>query len=479
MRVVTVRKVDAFLLLAARVLRAIGEELAVRPAARLIAREAARRPDPHDAVVFAKRFDLRGFDVTIAPAQVRSELTGLACTLQREAPRVIVEIGSARGGSLFVFATTAADDAVIISIDLPHGPFGVGQSHRSRRERLYKAFAARKQTIHRIRSSSHEPSTLAEVKRLLGSRQVDFLFIDGDHSYEGVRGDYELYAGLVRPGGLIGFHDIVPGSPKKVGGVPRFWQELKHVESTEEIVEDWGQGGYGIGLVRVPDAGRSRNSRAATGTSDDTVQANGDTDRFPLFTVAITVWEREEMLPHAIQTVLSQTDSRWELLVYSDGPSDVARETVAALQPYVPIRYRAVERRPKHWGNHLRRLALEEGSGSHVCFLGHDCLLYPHYLETHAANLEGNAGGLSVVPIDYWRKTRLDAKQPRNDDLMHLQAGEIDLLCVAYPRRLALETGCFSHDTQHRRDADFLAYDRLRQISRPLYRPGPTQAAHF
>jgi predicted O-methyltransferase YrrM len=255
MRVVKGRKTDAFMLLSARALRiiGIGEELGVLLAARLIGREAAHRPDPDDAVVFAMGFDVPGFDVKIAPVQVRSELTRLAHVLQRESPQVIVEIGTARGGSLFVFAMTATDDAEIISIDLPYAPPGVG----SRRERLYKAFAARKQTVHRIRASSQEQDTIAEVKRLLGLRRVDFLFIDGDHSYEGVRADYELYAELVRPGGLIGFHDIVPGSPDLVGGVPRFWEELKRVESTEEIVEDWGQGGYGIGLVRVSETGRN------------------------------------------------------------------------------------------------------------------------------------------------------------------------------------------------------------------------------
>jgi len=198
-----------------------------------------------------------------------------------------------------------------------------------------------------------------------------------------------------------------------------------------------------------------------------------------LFTIAITVWRREEMLPHAIQTVLNQTYRQWEILVYSDGSSQVARETVAALQPTIPIRYQELRRRPKHWGNHLRRLALEEGSGSHVCFLGHDCLLYPSYLETHLANLDGNTDGLSVVPIDYWRKTRLDVRQPISQDMMNLHDGQIDLLCIAYPRRLALEVGCFGEDMQRLRYADYVSYDRLRQVSPPVYHPGPSQASHF
>ncbi len=38
-------------------------------------------------------------------------------------------------------------------------------------------------------------------------REFDFIFIDGDHSYEGVRGDFQLALGLCVPGGRIVFHD--------------------------------------------------------------------------------------------------------------------------------------------------------------------------------------------------------------------------------------------------------------------------------
>jgi len=48
-------------------------------------------------------------------------------------------------------------------------------------------------------------------------KRGDFLFIDGDHTYEGVEGDFEMYSPLVRRGGIIAFHDIVPGPPENVG----------------------------------------------------------------------------------------------------------------------------------------------------------------------------------------------------------------------------------------------------------------------
>jgi len=90
------------------------------------------------------------------------------------------------------------------------------------------------------------------VKAALRERPVDFLFIDADHTYEGVRSDYRRYSRLVRPGGLIALHDIVPGDPVGVGGVPEFWSELKNSIPHEEVVEDWAQGGFEIAVIRNP-----------------------------------------------------------------------------------------------------------------------------------------------------------------------------------------------------------------------------------
>ena len=38
--------------------------------------------------------------------------------------------------------------------------------------------------------------------------QVDFVYIDGDHSYDGVKRDIQAYYPLVKDGGIIGGHDF-------------------------------------------------------------------------------------------------------------------------------------------------------------------------------------------------------------------------------------------------------------------------------
>ncbi len=143
----------------------------------------------------------------------------------------------------------AEPDATIISVDLPGGKFGGGYPRW--KDALFKSFARGWQEIHLIRADSHDAETLETVKEILGCRKVDFLFIDGDHTYEGVKMDFEMYGPLVRKGGIIAFHDIVPGPPERVGGVPKFWGEIKHDFGFKEIVKDWNQNGYGIGVIYV------------------------------------------------------------------------------------------------------------------------------------------------------------------------------------------------------------------------------------
>jgi len=190
-------------------------------------------------------------EVRLAPFQIREEFTELLRRVQAIRPLRLLEIGTARGGTLFLFARVAAPGATLVTVDLPHGPFGGG--YPLGHVPLLRSFGRDGQKIHLVRADSHAPATLQRVTSLLGGG-VDFLFVDGDHTYNGVRLDYEMYAPLVRPGGLIAFHDIVDGPPEAVGGVPRFWDQLRSGRShVEEIVADRKQGGWGIGLIVAHD----------------------------------------------------------------------------------------------------------------------------------------------------------------------------------------------------------------------------------
>jgi len=54
---------------------------------------------------------------------------------------------------------------------------------------------------------------------------------------------------LVGKEGIVAFHDIVPGHTEAVGDAPRFLDDIKHQFKHIELVRDWKQDGFGIGLV--------------------------------------------------------------------------------------------------------------------------------------------------------------------------------------------------------------------------------------
>lgn len=178
--------------------------------------------------------------------QVESEIAEFARIVASQRPRAICEIGTAQGGTLLLWCTLATPDAKIVSIDKPGGPFGGG--YRKFRTKFYKSFAYESQRILLLRADSHSLDTFERVRKFLGNNELDVLFIDGDHTYEGVEADFEMYSRLVR--GLIAFHDIVPTTNRLVG-VPQFWREISRTYNTFRIVENENQQGAGIGVLRI------------------------------------------------------------------------------------------------------------------------------------------------------------------------------------------------------------------------------------
>lgn len=166
--------------------------------------------------------------------QKPAELQALIVLVARRHPQVVVEVGCDGGGTLYAWTQLAP---TVVGVDLPGGPFSSGQPRTDHGATV-------------IDGDSHDPATLAALRELLAGRPVDVLFLDGDHTYEGVTQDLAAYLPLVRPGGLAALHDIChhPGKPQV--GVDRCWAEARRRHATVEIIHEpatWG----GIGVVLV------------------------------------------------------------------------------------------------------------------------------------------------------------------------------------------------------------------------------------
>ena len=197
-----------------------------------------------------ERADLVAEVVPGGAHQRAEEITAFLELVESRRPTRIMEIGVADGGTNVLLTRSAPSVSLVIGVDT-----------RLRFPRLLRAVCPPTVDLRLIEGSSQSPSVVAAVVDALGDHQLDVLFIDGDHEYEGAMGDYRTYRHLVRPGGLIAFHDIIEdgrarGGPPTIaytGDVPRVWRELKaKAERTWEFVDGPDQDGCGIGVLEAP-----------------------------------------------------------------------------------------------------------------------------------------------------------------------------------------------------------------------------------
>lgn len=184
--------------------------------------------------------------ITRGAVQVPGELEDLIALLQQRQPRCVVEIGTDQGGSFYAWSQVAASDATLVSIDLPSGRWA-SSPNRLSQEQL-EQLATPGQTVVSIIGDSHDAEIQREATEAAGDGGVDFLFIDGDHSFDGVALDYWAYQRLVRPGGVIAFHDIAEHTPASEVMVSGFWSKIKHQhpETFEFTTPGCQWGGIGV-----------------------------------------------------------------------------------------------------------------------------------------------------------------------------------------------------------------------------------------
>jgi len=150
-----------------------------------------------------------------------------------------MEIGTDRGGTFLIWSKITNPNGLKISVDLPLFDISL------RNERMKKL--GDKVII--IEEDSHEERCRNLISDSLNGELLDFLFIDGDHSYLGVKLDFYMYKDFVKPGGWIGFHDIKSTKHHHDTGifVDKFWEELNYKKYWFLSGTNWG----GIGFIQI------------------------------------------------------------------------------------------------------------------------------------------------------------------------------------------------------------------------------------
>ncbi|MFZ0313146.1 MAG: class I SAM-dependent methyltransferase [Candidatus Korobacteraceae bacterium] len=161
-------------------------------------------------------------------------------------PALIVELGTHWGEAYFTFCQTVEErglSSMCYAVDHWQGDEHAGQYGEEvfdevsqYNDRYYKQFS------YLLRRSFDD--ALAQF----ADDSIDLLHIDGLHTYEAVRHDFDSWLPKVKPGGIILLHDICP--KHQDFGVWRFWDEIKtEFPDTFEFHHSWGLGVVGKGNV--------------------------------------------------------------------------------------------------------------------------------------------------------------------------------------------------------------------------------------
>ena len=117
-----------------------------------------------------------------------------------------VEIGAYAGGSSCLMLQRL--NTTVISIDLgepiPRGQVFENVINYKNNNNYYKYIQGNSQIIE---TKNHLIEALGDSRLLGYSNKIDILFIDGDHAYNGVMADFNMYSDLVNVGGYVVFDD--------------------------------------------------------------------------------------------------------------------------------------------------------------------------------------------------------------------------------------------------------------------------------
>lgn len=134
---------------------------------------------------------------------------------------IAVEIGVYEGVNTVLISSVLSDKGVLYGID----PFFKGSIGICYHERIARQSIRKKNLSHKVKMINKlSYDAVNDVPDF-----IDFIFIDGDHSYEGLKKDWEGWHPKIKQGGIIALHDTeIPSYDLDVGklGSYKFFNDI-------------------------------------------------------------------------------------------------------------------------------------------------------------------------------------------------------------------------------------------------------------
>lgn len=164
--------------------------------------------------------------------------------IKQKQPETIVELGTHTGNSYFAMCQAVAQLGLATrcyAVDTWQGDVHAGFYD----ETVFEEVNAYN-TAHYARFSTLLRTTFDQARRQFPNHSIDILHIDGLHTYEAVKHDFDTWFDTVKPGGYILLHDTAV--KQNDFGVWRLWVELTarfqhHIHFSHS---------NGLGVIRLP-----------------------------------------------------------------------------------------------------------------------------------------------------------------------------------------------------------------------------------
>lgn len=191
-----------------------------------------------------------GFAGHVIPQRME-ELEKLLSVLPLDRPCRYLEIGLRHGSTFHWIGERLPKGSTMVGVDWPGALWG---DKKLDGEKVLGSVAVNLEskglTVRIFLGDSKSEQVVSDVSRY---KPFDLIFIDGDHTYNGVLADWSNYNNF---GSVIAFHDIdvqynaayYKKKNLKNYGIPKLWKYLKTVYKYKEFI-DLQNRGMGIGVV--------------------------------------------------------------------------------------------------------------------------------------------------------------------------------------------------------------------------------------
>lgn len=169
-----------------------------------------------------------------------------AWVIQEVSPKIFVELGTHSGNSFFSFCQSVVEAGIstkCYAVDIWQGDEHAGQYN----EEIFAEVNAHHQE-HYAGFSRLLRMTFDDAVTYFADESIDLLHIDGLHTYEAVRHDFETWLPKLAPGAVVMFHDT--NVRERNFGVWKLWEELQaRYPNNLEFVHS-----HGLGVVQLNNA---------------------------------------------------------------------------------------------------------------------------------------------------------------------------------------------------------------------------------